>query len=238
MEHDVTLLPLSPKLQKRAALQEAAIIDDASRYVYKKEDEVFINEGQRLDAFYQLLEGAVEVIRHFDTSKEERELYLRTEIEHTTPILGASYFFLEKGCTRRYLAVTDCVLVPITIETLQRVYKKRTAKDQRDLLELVREMARNSDMPKSFFREELDRRFDTLGYNGFRWETPETLLAVDDEHVDGDVSTISYARELLHRAYVDYSCEMLHRLAGDRIMNVSRVGEETNIAFRAPPVLR
>ena len=222
---EVTLISLP--VGETTRFREEAV---GSRLIQLNSGDTLIRPGQKVEMLYQLLEGEVAMIRDLGTSKEARTPFSRTEVDSKdpkgwTPFLGSRYLFTKRASSMHYVAVTSCIISEISPALIRGLYYKR------DCVKLVRELIRNSDMPMAMFHRELDARFASLGYAGFRKEVLPGLLMIEDEHLMGDAETRAHGRKVVHEEYSAFACDMIFRLMGNDLV---RGGEETNVEYVPP----
>ena len=189
--------------------------------------DTLIRPGQRVEMLFQLLEGEVAMISDLGTAKEERRVFSRTEPNAKdpkgwTPFLGGRYLFQKRASSKHYVALTPCTVSEISPSLIRDLYYKR------DCIKIVREFIRNSDMSMTMIHRELDKRFDMLGFAGFRKEVHETLLMIEDEHLAGDTAARAIGRKVVRDEYSAFACDMIFRLMGDRLKQDS---DETGIEY-------
>lgn len=187
---------------------------------------VLVRPGQTVDTLFLLIHGSIDLVRDMGTPNESRtshsrNMHVAAGTYEWTPVLGGRYFFLKKSSSLHYVVTVPSKVLIVTPERIRKQYAAR------DCRKLVREMLRNSDMQLGVFLEELDKRFDTLRYDGFRKDDLFGLL-LEKRGVAGE--------DIKREAYIDFACDMIFRLMGDMIAMPD--DGSTKLSFDKPAVLR
>ena len=219
---------ISIPIDESTRLREEAL---SSKFRILTPGDALIRPGQPVEMLYQLLEGEVAMARDLGTPKETRQIFSRVEPDAKdpkgwTPFLGGRYLFTGRASSMHYIALTPCTVCEMSPALIRELYLRR------DCVKLVREFIRNSDLPMEMFHRELDKRFDMMGFAGFRKEVLETLLMIEDEYLAGGVDTRAHGREVVRDEYATFACDMIFRLMGDRL---KQDGDSTAIEYVPDP---
>ncbi len=171
--------------------------------------ETIIRPDQKVEALYRLHRGRIDMVRNLGTPKESRKTFERESDGSWSPILGGRYFFIDKPSSRHYIVTKDSEVDVLNRDSLRRLYLSTGG----EILLLVRELIRCSDMDIEDAKLELAVRYATTDASGFLYEENqlEGLLrhSRDDRHTK-DPDHLAFIEE----QYIAFAQSMLLRWCG------------------------